>query len=186
MTAVEFRHLRQAVSATVSRRFCRPTVSERLGVTLAELARLIGVARNTLTAKSSARKVDSALSQVVRILAMASEMAGDENRATIWFKHQPIPGWAGKTAYDLVERGQVGQGACLSRGGAVRRLCLIVGTLTLWRAFVPQWALRRFRARVLRASVAAGTRSACRRSMRRANSRPPGRNTTRVLSSIRR
>lgn len=81
-------------------------VSEQLGVTLSELARLVGVARNTLTAKSSARKVDSALSQVVRILAMASEMAGDENRATIWFKHQPIPGWAGKTAYDLVSEGK--------------------------------------------------------------------------------
>lgn len=81
-------------------------VSELLGVTLAELARLIGVARNTLTAKSSARKVDSALSSVVRILAMASEMAGDESRAVIWFKHQPIPGWAGKTAYDLVGDGK--------------------------------------------------------------------------------
>jgi hypothetical protein len=81
-------------------------VADQLGVTLAELARLIGVARNTLTAKSSARKVDNALSHVVRILAMASEMAGDENRAIIWFKHQPIPGWAGKTAYDLVSEGK--------------------------------------------------------------------------------
>lgn len=81
-------------------------VSELLGVTQAELAKLIGVARNTLTAKSSARKVDAALSPVVRILAMASEMAGDENRAAIWFKHQPIPGWAGKTAYDLVSEGK--------------------------------------------------------------------------------
>lgn len=42
----------------------------------------------------------------MRILAMASEMAGDENRAAIWFKHQPIPGWAGKTAYDLVGEGK--------------------------------------------------------------------------------
>ncbi|OCP04291.1 MULTISPECIES: antitoxin Xre/MbcA/ParS toxin-binding domain-containing protein [unclassified Ensifer] len=81
-------------------------VSERLGVTLAELAKLIGVARNTLTAKSSARKVDAALSGVVRILAMAGEMAGDDSRAVIWFKHQPIPGWAGKTAYDLVGEGK--------------------------------------------------------------------------------
>lgn len=77
-------------------------VAERLGVTLTELAGLIGVARNTLTAKAGARKVDAALSPVVRILAMASEMAGGEDRAAIWFKHQPIPGWAGKTAYDLV------------------------------------------------------------------------------------
>ena len=36
-------------------------VAEQLGVTLSELAKLTGVARNTLTAKSSARKVDSAL-----------------------------------------------------------------------------------------------------------------------------
>ncbi len=81
-------------------------VAEQLGVTLSELAKLIGVARNTLTAKSSERRVDSALSPIVRILAMASDMAGDESRAVIWFKHQPIPGWAGKTAYDLVSEGK--------------------------------------------------------------------------------
>jgi uncharacterized protein (DUF2384 family) len=81
-------------------------VAEQLGVTLSELAKLIGVARNTLTAKSSARKVDNALSQVVRIIAMASDMAGDDSRAVIWFKHQPIPGWGGKTAYDLVADGK--------------------------------------------------------------------------------
>jgi uncharacterized protein (DUF2384 family) len=81
-------------------------VAEQLGVTLSELAKLVGLARNTLTAKSSARKVDNALSNVVRILAMASEMAGGESRAVLWFKHQPIPGWAGKTAYDLVGEGK--------------------------------------------------------------------------------
>lgn len=81
-------------------------VSELLGVTQADLARLIGVARNTLTARSGARKVDQALSPVVRILAMATEMAGDESRAAIWFKHQPIPGWADKTAYNLVGEGK--------------------------------------------------------------------------------
>ena len=84
-------------------------LSEQLGVTQAELARLVGVARNTLTAKSATRKVDAALSPIVRILAMAAEMAGDETRAVIWFKHQPIPGWAGKTAYDLVGEGKAGQ-----------------------------------------------------------------------------
>ena len=73
-----------------------------LGVTLSELAALAGVARNTLTAKTGARRVDVALSPIVRILALAAEMAGDDPRAAIWFKHQPIPGWAGKTAYELV------------------------------------------------------------------------------------
>jgi hypothetical protein len=83
-----------------------PRVATLLGVTHSELARLVGVARNTLTAKSGARKVDQALSPLVRILAMATEMAGDESRAVIWFKHQPIPGWAGKSAYDLVAEGK--------------------------------------------------------------------------------
>ena len=81
-------------------------VAENLGVTLSELAALAGVARNTLTARTGARRVDAALSPLVRILAMAGEMAGGEGRAAIWFKHQPIPGWAGKTAYDLVREGK--------------------------------------------------------------------------------
>ena len=81
-------------------------VAELLGVNMTELAALIGVARNTLAAKTGARKVDAALSPIVRILAMAGEMAGNEQRAAIWFKHQPIPGWAGKTAYDLVREGK--------------------------------------------------------------------------------
>lgn len=42
----------------------------------------------------------------LRILAIAEEMAGDKQRAATWFEHQPIPGWAGKTAYDLVQEGK--------------------------------------------------------------------------------
>lgn len=81
-------------------------VAERLGITMSELSALVGVARNTLASARGARKVDAALSPVVRILAMAAEMAGGEARAAVWFKHQPIPGWAGKTAYDLVREGK--------------------------------------------------------------------------------
>ena len=81
-------------------------VAERLGVTLSELAALAGVARNTLTAQAGARKADAALSPIVRILAVVGEMAGGEDRAALWFKHQPIPGWGGKTAYDLVREGK--------------------------------------------------------------------------------
>ncbi|HEV7416429.1 MAG TPA: MbcA/ParS/Xre antitoxin family protein [Tianweitania sediminis] len=102
MTALVVNALSDANSPFLSAR----RVSEVLGVTLTELAALNGIARNTLTAKSGARRVDAALSPVVRILAMASEMAGGEQRAAIWFKHQPLPGWAGKTAYDLVREGK--------------------------------------------------------------------------------
>lgn len=81
-------------------------VSEQLGVTLSELSALIGIARNTLAARAGGRKVDAALSPLVRIMAMAEEMAGSDARAAIWFKHQPLPGWAGKTALDLVRQGK--------------------------------------------------------------------------------
>ena len=94
--------LRDADSAHLSAR----RTADALGITLTELAGLIGVARNTLTAPSGARKVDAALSPLVRILSMAAEMAGGQGRAAVWFKHQPIPGWAGKTAYDLVRDGE--------------------------------------------------------------------------------
>lgn len=66
------------------------------------MAALAGVICNTLTLRSGALAVDEALNPLVRIIAMAAEMVRDEARATIWFKHQPIPGWGGKTAYDLV------------------------------------------------------------------------------------
>jgi len=45
----------------------------------------------------------------LRILKMAEELAGDEQRAVIWFEEQPIPGWDGKTAYDLVQGGKADQ-----------------------------------------------------------------------------
>lgn len=81
-------------------------VAEVLGVTQAELAKLTGLARNTLAAskegQGGSRKIDAALSPIVRIMTMVTEMTGDRNRAALWFKHHPIPGWGGKTAYDLV------------------------------------------------------------------------------------
>ena len=81
-------------------------IEKRLGVTQSELAKLVRVSRNTLAASTSSRKIDSALSPLVRILAIVTQMAGDEQRAAVWFKHQPIPGWAGKTAFDLVGEGK--------------------------------------------------------------------------------
>jgi uncharacterized protein (DUF2384 family) len=81
-------------------------LAAQLGVTLTELARLAGMARATLVSKSAAGRVETALRPIVRILDVAAELAGDESRAAIWFKHQPLPGWGGKTAHDLVGDGR--------------------------------------------------------------------------------
>ncbi|MFI0845663.1 antitoxin Xre/MbcA/ParS toxin-binding domain-containing protein [Mesorhizobium sp. IMUNJ 23232] len=34
-------------------------------------------------------------------------MAGSEEAAALWFRNQPIPGWNGKTARDLVRQGKL-------------------------------------------------------------------------------
>lgn len=81
-------------------------LSEQLGLRPSEFAKLAGLVPSSLRSKSKARKLDATLTLVARILATATEMAGDESRAAIWFKHQPIAGWAGKTAYDLVGEGK--------------------------------------------------------------------------------
>jgi transcriptional regulator with XRE-family HTH domain len=81
-------------------------LAEALGLTLSDLAALSGVARNTLASSASSRAADAALSSIARIFLSASEMAGDEARAAIWFKHQPLPGYGGLTAFDLVRDGR--------------------------------------------------------------------------------
>lgn len=75
-------------------------------MTLDALAALIGVDRSMLTATAGTRTANPALGTLVRILTTATEMAGNSERAAIWFKHQPLPGWNGKTGYDLVSEGR--------------------------------------------------------------------------------
>lgn len=81
-------------------------LSEQLGLRPSELAKLAGGVPSALRSKSKARKLDATLTLIARILATATEMTGDESRAAIWSKHQPIAGWGGKTAYDLVGEGK--------------------------------------------------------------------------------
>ena len=38
--------------------------------------------------------------------AMLFALHGGDDRAAIWFKHQPLPGWGGKTPFDLVRDGK--------------------------------------------------------------------------------
>lgn len=79
-------------------------LAERLRLTKKRLAEIAHVNRNTMTARPESPAVQKKLSQIARIIARAAELSGDEGRAIIWFKHQPITGW-GRTAEQLVEEG---------------------------------------------------------------------------------
>ena len=82
-------------------------MAERLRLPLSRLARLAHVNRNTMTSKPGSPAVQAKLGEIARIIAHAADLAGNEGRAIIWFKHQPIPGF-GKTAEELVEDGRAG------------------------------------------------------------------------------
>lgn len=79
-------------------------MAERLRLPLTRLSRLAHVNRNTLTARPESPAVQAKLGEIARIIARAAELSGDEGRAIIWFRHQPIAGF-GSTAEDLVEEG---------------------------------------------------------------------------------
>lgn len=80
-------------------------MADRLRLPISRLARLAHVNRNTMTSKPDSPAVQAKLGEIARIIAHAAELAGDEGRAIIWFKHQPLPGF-GKTPEELVEAGQ--------------------------------------------------------------------------------
>ena len=79
-------------------------LADRLRLPMSRLAKLAHVNRNTMAARPESPAVQAKLGEIARIIARAAELAGDEGRAIIWFKHQPIPGW-GKTAEEVVELG---------------------------------------------------------------------------------
>ena len=81
-------------------------MASSLHLGIAELATLVGATRATLSRLPVTPAAERALSPLAGVLAMAAEMAGSIDRAALWFKHQPLPGWGGKTARDLVAAGR--------------------------------------------------------------------------------
>jgi putative toxin-antitoxin system antitoxin component (TIGR02293 family) len=81
-------------------------VAAMLHMPLSEIARIADVHRNTLTRAPGSSKVQTRLGEVMRILTEASDMMGDDlAKAAIWFRHQPLSGFDGQTAEELVASG---------------------------------------------------------------------------------
>src|SRR3546814_18566568 len=80
-------------------------MAERLRLPMTRLSRIAHLNRNTMTAHPASPTVQAKLGEIARIITRAAELAGDEGRAIIWFRHQPIPGF-GKTAEEPVEEGK--------------------------------------------------------------------------------
>ena len=81
-------------------------IAETLKISLGELARLVGVSRNTLAAKPLGSKARDALEPVLHILSVASEMTGSEAKAAFWFRYNPILSMGTRTAMEHVADGR--------------------------------------------------------------------------------
>jgi uncharacterized protein (DUF2384 family) len=81
-------------------------VAALLHMPLAEIAHVADVHRNTLARAPGSPKVQTRLGEVMRILTEAADlMGGDLAKAAIWFRHQPLSGFDGQTAEELVAAG---------------------------------------------------------------------------------
>ena len=78
-----------------------------LRLTMSGLASIAGIHRNTLSRSPASSKVQERLGSIVQIIGEAAElMGGDVPRARFWFMHQPLAGFEGETAADIVRLGK--------------------------------------------------------------------------------
>ena len=62
--------------------------------------------RNTPTARPHAPQLQKYLQDMVRALAVATEMTGDENRAAFLLRNEPLRAFGYKTADALIQDGR--------------------------------------------------------------------------------
>jgi len=74
-----------------------------LGFQVQELAERAHVHRNTPTARPQAPQLQKYLQDMVRVLAAATEMTGDEKRAAFLVRNEPLRAFGYKTAAALVQ-----------------------------------------------------------------------------------
>lgn len=80
-------------------------LSSALHISLVRLSQLTQLHRNTLTRHPESPDVQKRLGNLARIISQATELVGDQQRAIIWFRHQPLSGFDYKTAEELVASG---------------------------------------------------------------------------------
>ncbi len=81
-------------------------IGEFFGFQIQELAERAHVHRNTPTARPHASQLQKYLQDMLRVLAMATEMSGDEKRAAFLLRNEPLRAFGYKTADILIQEGR--------------------------------------------------------------------------------
>jgi uncharacterized protein (DUF2384 family) len=81
-------------------------LADMLHMTMGEVADLIGVHRTTLSRNAMSPDIQARMGPIATILSRAGDMAGNADRAILWFRHQPIAAFGQKRAVDVVAGGE--------------------------------------------------------------------------------
>lgn len=83
-------------------------VADAFGLSKGQLAETIGVSPETLqrVKRAAAARTQARLRDVVEIVARVSDWAGGDKQALAWFRAEPLPAFAGRTAEALVKEGR--------------------------------------------------------------------------------
>lgn len=81
-------------------------LSRQLKVNVNTLAAIARVHRNTLQRNPYADLAQERLGAIVKIIARASSLLGSDRKAVAWFRYQPLTGFDGRTAEEMVAAGQ--------------------------------------------------------------------------------
>ncbi|MCK2094562.1 antitoxin Xre/MbcA/ParS toxin-binding domain-containing protein [Thauera aromatica] len=81
-------------------------VGDFFGFRVQELAERAHVHRNTPTARPQAPQLQKYLQDMVRVLAVATEMTGDLDRAAFLLRNEPLRAFSYKTADALIQEGR--------------------------------------------------------------------------------
>ncbi|MDQ2861151.1 MAG: MbcA/ParS/Xre antitoxin family protein [Pseudomonadota bacterium] len=80
-------------------------VGGALKMSVADLSRVTRLHRNTITRTPGSPSVQARVGEIARIVTAAAEIVGDDAKAAVWFRHQPLMGFGGQTAEELVSAG---------------------------------------------------------------------------------
>mgnify|MGYP001003686474 CR=1 FL=1 len=81
-------------------------VGDFFGFRVQELAERAHVHRNTPTARPQAPQLQKYLQDMLRVLAVATEMTGDPDRAAFLLRNEPLRSFGYKTADALIQEGR--------------------------------------------------------------------------------
>mgnify|MGYP005829690525 CR=1 FL=1 len=83
-------------------------IADEFGMSKAQLAEMVGFARETFhrASRAKAPKTQRRVTEMLEIISRVTDWAGGKDQAMAWYRAYPIPSFGGRTAESLVKDGK--------------------------------------------------------------------------------